>query len=142
MMVVQGLDARGLGTIQPIYSEPSTEEELPMLRLRLASLALASGLLFTLSGCFSTCEDGRLFPRLFRSNSAPVYGASGECDCHSSRMPPITDTGAFPGQAFTMPAGSNPTMPIPITNFPSNQPPQILKVPQAQPTPFVPLPAN
>ena len=100
-----------------------------MLRLRLAYFALASGFLFTLSGCCSFCEDGRLFPRLFRSNSAPVMGMPGDCGCHSAMLPPTSEMGTGP---MLMTPGS---YPVPITNVPSNPPPKIL---QAQPTPFSP----
>jgi hypothetical protein len=135
MMVRQGLDARGLGTVRLFFSEQLTEEELPMLRLRLACLALASGLLFTLPGCCSFCEEGRLFPRLFnhRSMSMPT----GECECHSAHLPPMMDAAAQ-GPILTPPAFPGQTVPIPITNLPANQPPQIFKAPQATPTPYVP----
>jgi hypothetical protein len=125
--------------MQLFLSEPSTEEEIPMLRLRLAFLALASGLLFTLPGCCSFCEDGRLFPRLFnhRSMSMPTHGLPGECECHSAHMPPMMDAAAQ-GPILTAPGVAGQTVPIPITNFPGNQPPQAFKVPQASPTPYVP----
>jgi hypothetical protein len=112
-----------------------------MLRLRLASLALASGLLFLLSGCASTCEDSRFFPRLFRSNSMSYpasHGMPGECECHNSQFAPGMEMSTLPGPMFPQSAGVNQTMPIPITNIPPNQPPQIFKVPQALPTPYAP----
>lgn len=116
-----------------------------MLRLRLASLALASGLLFTLSGCTSTCEDSRLFPRLFRSSSmsqSAIQGMPGECDCQQGvhgahQLPPMMDSASMPGPMWSSQTGPN-AVPIPITNIPANQPPQIFKIPQAQPTPFSP----
>ena len=110
-----------------------------MLRIRLASLALAGGLLFTMSGCCSFCEDGKMFPRLFRSNSSThsgMEGMHGGCDCHSAHMPQME--GAVQGPFLTAPGVAGTTMPIPITNIPANQPPQIFKVPQSSPTPYVP----
>jgi hypothetical protein len=135
MMVMQGIDARGLGTVQWCFSEQLTEEDLPMLRLRLAFLALASGLLFTLSGCCSFCEERPLFPRLFSRSS--MSRPTGECECHSAHLPQMMDAAAQ-GPILTTPGGAGQTVPIPITNFPSNQPPQIFKTPQAPPTPYVP----
>ncbi len=118
-----------------------------MRRIRLASLALACGLLTTLSGCCGFCEDGRLFPRLFRTNyhrpildrfHGPAGAAHPECECmHGPQLPP-TD---FPaGQIITMPPAGMPMSPIPITNIPAaqQQAPNILKVPQAAPTPYFP----
>jgi hypothetical protein len=72
MILVRGPDAQGHATIRPVFSEPTTEEEFTMLRLRLAYLALASGVLMTLSGCASTNScggGGGMFPRLFRQRS-------------------------------------------------------------------------
>jgi hypothetical protein len=131
--------------------EQTLEEEYSMRRLRLASLALACGLLSTLSGCCAFCEDGRMFPRLFRSSSQrPIldrlHGNTGsigayhqpECDCqHGAHMPAPDFQG---GQIFTMPPTGMPVgpTPIPITNIPASQPPNILKVPQAAPTPYFP----
>jgi hypothetical protein len=135
MMVMQGIDARGLGTVQLFFSEQLTEEDLPMLRLRLACLTLASGLLFTLSGCCSFCEEGRLFPRLFHSSS--MSRPIGECECHSAHLPQMMDATAQ-GPILTTPGAAGQTVPIPITNLPTNQPPQIFKAPQAAPTPYVP----
>ena len=113
-----------------------------MLRLRLASLALASGLMFTLSGCCSFCEDGKFtFPRLFRSNSSSRifgHGDGAECECHGSHLTGMMDAASMSGPGITMPAASSQAVPIPITNIPANQPPQIFKVPQASPTPYVP----
>jgi hypothetical protein len=134
-MVMQGIDARGLGNVQLFFSEQLTEEDLPMLRLRSACLALSGGLLFTLSGCCSFCEEGRLFPRLFHysSMSRPI----GECECHSAHLPQMMDAAAQ-GPILTTPGVAGQTVPIPITNMPANQPPQIFKAPQAPPTPYVP----
>jgi len=135
MMVRQGLDARGLGTVQFFFSEQLTEEDLPMLRLRLACLALASGLLFTLSGCCSFCEESRLFPRLF--NRSSMCGPTGECECRSAHLPQMMDAAAQ-GPILTTPGVAGQTVPVPITNLPANQPPQIFRAPQAPPTPYVP----
>jgi len=139
MMVMPGLDARGLATRESVFSEQTKEEEPTMLRLRLASLALASSLLL-LSGCSSLCEDGRMFPRLFnRSSSRPAMTEGVDCECHSSPwtkgvpMPMPLGQGPFPAPSMA----SNGTPPIPITNIPANQPP-IFKVPQAPPTVYVP----
>jgi hypothetical protein len=119
-----------------------------MLRSRLASLAVACGLFFTVSGCCSFCEDGRF--RLFRSN----YGSGSPgifshhqappCECNQGAMPGIFDTASSHGPALMTPTSSNPTMPsptmpIPITNVPTNQPPQVFKLPMAAPTPYVPV---
>jgi hypothetical protein len=134
-MLMQGIDARGLGTVQWFFSEQLTEEDLPMLRLRLAFLALASGLLFTLSGCCSFCEERPLFPRLFNRSSMSIR--TGECECHSAHSPQMMDAGAQ-GPILITPGGAGQTVPIPITNIPANQPPQIFKAPQAPPTPYVP----
>jgi len=112
-----------------------------MLRLRLASLALASGFLFMLSGCCSFCEDGRLFPRLFPStsmSSGAIHGMPGDCGCQSSQFPPGMEMSTLPGPQFPQAVGANQTVPIPITNLPPNQPPQVFKVPQAMPTPYNP----
>jgi len=108
-----------------------------MLRLRLACLALTGGLFFTLSGCCSVCEEGRLFPRLF--NNCSMSRPTGECECRSAQLPPMMDTGAQ-GPILTTPGGAGQTvpMPIPITNVPANQPPPFFKAPQATPTPYVP----
>ena len=111
-----------------------------MLRLRLASLALASGLLFTLSGCCSFCEDSRLVPRLFNRSSMSCQncGQPGGCECHSPPMPHMMDP-AVQGPILTTPGGPGQTVPIPITNLPPNQPPPPnFRVPQASPTPYVP----
>jgi hypothetical protein len=108
-----------------------------MLRLRLAFLALASGLLFTLSGCCSFCEDGRLFPRLFHSDSTSLHGTPADCECHSAHLPHMLDAGVS-GPVLPAPGWAGQTMPIPITSVPANQPPQLFKVPQAPPTAYVP----
>ena len=112
-----------------------------MLRLRLSSLALASGLMFTLSGCCSFCEEGRMFPRLFPSSSmsmSGMHGMPGECECHGAHSMPIgMDSASMPGPMWPVQSVPNASQ-IPITNIPANQPPQIFKIPQAQPTPFNP----
>jgi hypothetical protein len=110
-----------------------------MFRLRLASLALAAGLLVTMSGCCSFCEDGRF--RLFRSNSMSFTGSGGvssECECHSAHLPPGMSSASLPGTMFPSQVSAGQTVPIPITNMPPSQPPQIFKVPQAAPTPYSP----
>jgi hypothetical protein len=106
-----------------------------MLRLRLACLALAGGLLFTLSGCCSFCEEGRLFPRLF--NHCSMSRPNGECECRSANLPQMMDA-PVQGPILTTPGVTGQTVPIPITNLPTNQPPQFFKAPQATPTPYVP----
>ena len=104
-----------------------------MLRLRLACLALATGFVFTLSGCYSTCEDGRLFPRLFRSARPTMHD---DCDCHNAHMPgPMMDPAAQ--GPILMPGATGSTVPI-IRNTPPGQPPQVFKVPTAPSTPYVP----
>lgn len=124
-----------------------------MRRLRLASLALASTILLTVSGCASTnsCDDGggRFFSRMFnRSSSSPglfsrgnggMFHGGAECDCQQPGFPPgmmvPPGQGPFIGP---MPHGvSNPNPPIPITNAHANQPP-FLKVPNAPPTAYSP----
>jgi hypothetical protein len=121
--------------MQGINSEPSTEEDIPMLRIRLASVALASGLLFLASGC-NTCGEGRFFPRLFSSHSMSAPSMESECGCHSAHLPQMMD--GAPGQMMTMPTAAGQTVPIPITNVPTSQPPQVFKVPMAAPTPYIP----
>ncbi len=111
-----------------------------MLRLRLAYLALASGVIMTLSGCYSTCDSGPVFSRFFSSRCC---GASSEtCGCssqHSSQMP----------QMFDVPPGQGPFMgpppmpmpgPIPIGAQGPTLPPIVTKVPQAPPVAYNPLP--
>ncbi|MSQ95750.1 MAG: hypothetical protein EXR98_14510 [Gemmataceae bacterium] len=107
-----------------------------MFRARLASLALALGFLFTLSGCCAFCEDGKLFPRLFHHGSrhGVFSGHRGECECQGgAHMPPIMGSAQHSGPIFT---GS--TGPIPITNIPVTQVPNTFKVPNANPTPYSP----
>jgi hypothetical protein len=142
MIGVQGFGPRSLGTVQVISSEQTTEEDLPMLRLRLASLALACGFLLALSGCRSPCDDGGPF-RLFRSNyeggglfGGRHRGGGGDCPCSNGQTPPFMDA-AHSGPILTTPTVSNGNVPIPITNIPSSQPPNIFKVP-ATPTPYHP----
>jgi hypothetical protein len=112
-----------------------------MLRLRLASLALASGLMLMLSGCNTCSEDGRMFPRLFGTTSmrpAGSYGLPGECECHGAHsMPPVMDSASMPGPMWPVQSGPNASQ-IPITNVPANQPPQMFPVPQARPVPYNP----
>lgn len=108
-----------------------------MLRLRLAGLALACGIAFTLTGCRSMCEEGRLFPRLFNHNSmSPLRWQGAECECHHGHMPPGFE--AAHGPVLVQPGTVGTTMP-PITNVPvTSQPPQVFKVPSAPATPYVP----
>ena len=139
MMEVQGLDGWGRGT-KHLLSELTTEEDLTMLRLRLAYLALASGVLFTLSGCCSFCENGRftLFPN--RTAGYASYGGA-DCDCHNTFMSPAP-TMMMQGPVTTMPmtATAQPQMPtqIPITDVPTTPRPQLFRVPNAPPTAYVP----
>ncbi len=114
-----------------------------MLRVRLASLALACGFMFTLSGCCAFCEDGKLFPRLFRSNHGGglglLHGHRGaDCECApGGHMPPILGSAGQSGAIFTsVPSGSSSA--IPITNIPVTQTPNAFKAPNAIPTPYVP----
>ena len=103
-----------------------------MLRIRLASLALATGLLFSMSGCCSMNEEGRLFPRLFNHSSMSAPRHQGECECHGAGFPP----GVEMSQGPIMP-GAVQTMP-PITTLPANQTPQAFKNPPANSVPWVP----
>ena len=111
-----------------------------MLRRRMAFMALACGFLFTLSGCCTFCEDGRLFPRLFRSNYAGpgLFHGNAECECNTMPHPPIMDSAALPGPSWMPPRPATSQTPIPITNVPGNQPPALFKVPPAAPTPYAP----
>ena len=106
-----------------------------MLRLRLASLALASGVLFTLSGCTSSCEREPLFSRLFDRSSSyrPMSHSSAECECHNLFMGPMPTMMSSQGTMTTMPSSATS---IPITNIPQGQPPMLFK--NAAPTPYVP----
>lgn len=104
-----------------------------MLRHRLAFLALATGFLFTLSGCCSFCEDGRMFPRLFNHSARSGPAMQAECDCQNPHMM-MMDPALSKGPILTTPGS---TVPI-ITNVPANQPPQVFKVPTAPTTPYVP----
>lgn len=106
-----------------------------MLRLRLAILALACGFVFTLSGCRSTCDDDRLFPRLFRSNSMSQPRGHGECECQHGQMPHMMESAQ--GPILTTPGMAGTTMPT-ITTVPANQPPVFSKIPLAPATPYVP----
>ena len=108
-----------------------------MLRLRLILLALASGMLMTLTGCRSTsCDEGRLFPRLFHNTSRARTTEGMDCECQKPGWP--AGVGVPSGQGpFIFPGAGMPSNPsIPITNV--NTPPSLLKVPSATPTPFVP----
>ncbi len=105
-----------------------------MLRLRMASLALASGVLFTLSGCYSMCDSGPLFPRL--SGYAPLSRPHPECECHNSFMGPTPTMISSQGSMTTMPSSATQ---IPVTNIPTGgQPPQLFKSQNAVPGPWVP----
>jgi hypothetical protein len=120
-----------------------------MRRLHLASLAVASTLLLTLSGCASTsCDDGgRFFSRLFNRSSSSsmggmhgggMYGGGADCECQRPGWP--QGMSVPPGQGpFLMPStqsAANPTPAIPITN--THGQPSFLKVPNAPPTAYVP----
>jgi hypothetical protein len=109
-----------------------------MLRLRLAFLALASGMLMTVSGCLSSnsCYQERepIFHRLFRSNRPT--GMDCECCQHGGQFPQTFDVP--PGQGpFIGPVPGAASGPIPITNTPGT-PPIINRIPNAAPTPFNP----
>jgi hypothetical protein len=110
-----------------------------MLRLRLLSLALASGLLLALSGCASNncCEERpSLFPRLFQHSLRP--GAMpADCECHRANV--------IPGPEFPAPM-PGPLMPgatgVAVPNgFPTNLPPKVINIPESPRTPYSP-PAN
>jgi hypothetical protein len=114
-----------------------------MLRLRLTCLALATGFVFTLSGCYSMCEDGRLFPRLFNHCSRSGPTKNGDCECQNGSAPwngpmpgPMMDPAIGKGPIL-MPGTPDSTVPI-IRNVPPSQPPQVFKVPTAPSTPYVP----
>src|SRR5262249_4597210 len=118
---------RGLGTV--VFSEQSTEEDLPMLRLRLASLALATGFLVTLSGCMSTstsCNDGgcRIFQRLFNRTSNRGPTGHGDCECQGGMLPFMLEP-AVQGPIRPGPTATGPGAPI-IRNMPPGQP-QVFK---------------
>ena len=106
-----------------------------MLRLRLGSLALAGGVLFTLSGCCSCCESGSMFSRLFNRSAGygPTSRSGPECECHNnSFMGPTPQMISSQGAMPTMPSTS-----IPVTTIPAGQPP-LFKNQYAAPVPFVP----
>lgn len=110
-----------------------------MLRLRSGLTALASGLLLTFTGCFSSnpCDSGPMFPRLFGSRSSPASYSMPDCECgHSSFMSPSSTT-IMQGPALTMPAPMPMSSAVPtITNVPVTQP-QTFKMPAAG-VPYVP----
>lgn len=119
-----------------------------MLRLRSAYLALASGVLMTLSGCLNTnsCDSGGgMFPRLFRSArptvvSGGVGGFDHDCECHSAHMPRTFDVPPGQGPFIGPPPAPMPptSAPIPITTIPNTAPPIITRSPVAVPTPYNP----
>jgi hypothetical protein len=96
-------------------------------------LALASGVLATLSGCTSMCDSGPMFPRLFDRSSSYGMRSSAECECHNSYMAPMPTMISSQGTMTTMPSSATS---IPITNIPQGQPPMLFK--NAAPTPYVP----
>jgi hypothetical protein len=121
-----------------------------MLRLRLASLALASGLLLTASGCLSSsgcfsssgCDSsGPMFPRLFhRSESQSAMMGGTGCECQRSAWPQGVEVPAGQGP-FLMPGAVStpPTSSIPIVNVPTGTPQSLpLKAPPAPPTAYFP----
>jgi hypothetical protein len=136
MMLMPGLDARGPATIRPVFSEPTTEEDMTMLRLRLAYLALASGVLMTLSGCYSsTCDRPPMFPNLFRSNRVPVM-SEGDCPCqHAAQMPSTFEVPPGQGPFIGPPPGA---MSGPILNPQPGLPPVLNKMQSAPPTAYTP----
>jgi hypothetical protein len=97
-----------------------------MLRIRLASVAVALGFLVTLSGC--STHDGPLFPRVHDFFVRPSETA---CECQAGNLPP-----EFAGQGPVLMAPGQ-TMPT-ITTVPSSQPPQSFKAPSATTTPYFP----
>jgi hypothetical protein len=101
----------------------------------LAYLALASGVMITLSGCFSTCDSGSMFPRL--SSRYGLSGETGDCGCaHASHGAPVFDVP--PGQGpFIGPPPAPVPGPIPIGAQPP-LPPIVTKTPQAAPVPYFP----
>jgi hypothetical protein len=111
-----------------------------MLRLRLAYLALASGLLTIVTGCGSStlcCREEPMFPRLFRGNRTAATEYGGDCNCQSGAQFPQTFE-VPPGQGpFIGPTPGPASGPIPITNLPTN-PPIINRIPSAPPTPYSP----
>ncbi len=109
-----------------------------MLRLRLAFLGLASGVLMTLSGCYSTCEREPLFGGMFRSNRVPVM-SEGDCPCqHAAQMPTVFDVP--PGQGpFIGPTPGPAVMSGPMLNPPPpGLPPVLNKMQPAPPTAYSP----
>ena len=107
-----------------------------MLRLRLAYLALASGVMMTLSGCFSTCDSGPTFSRFFSSRC----GTSSECGCpcqHSAQMPQMFDVPPGQGPFMGPPPAPMPGA-IPIGAQGPNLPPIVTKTPQAPPVAYNP----
>ena len=108
-----------------------------MLRLRLAYLALASGVLMTLSGCYSTCDREPMFPGLFRSNRVPVM-SEGDCPCqHASQMPSVFDVPPGQGPFIGPPPGPG-VMSGPILTPPGSLPPVVNKMQSAPPTAYSP----
>jgi hypothetical protein len=116
-----------------------------MLRLRLALFGLVGGMLLPLSGCFSMGDDCSMFPRLFScSLFRPRMMAADCCECsggcNSGYAPRLVETPVTtPGPFLAPPPAPVPgqTVPIPITNVPPTAP-QIMRVPSAAPTPYIP----
>ena len=100
-----------------------------MFRIRLASVALALGLMCTASGCFF--NEGPMFPRI-----SSFFHRTNECECQTGQT-----AGHLPPEfAPPMPAPvlGHGAPPIPtITTVPATQPPQMLKGP-AVTTPYFP----
>ena len=110
-----------------------------MLRLRLACLALASGMMVTASGCSTCCDSGPMFPRLSSSSWFAPRTPHADCECNSAYAPRMTEMPVGQGPFLVPPPTAvNQTMPIPITNIPPATPPQIMKVPPAPPTAYIP----
>jgi hypothetical protein len=114
-----------------------------MSRLRLTSLALASGLLVNLSGCvsYNPCSEP-LFPRLSTWVNRPVtHAAPAECECHSSHLTPGMDFGVMQGPVFPGTV-QGPVFPGTVQGpvFPGTvQGPQMI-VPQPQQIPITNMP--
>ena len=86
-----------------------------------------------------------MFPRLFPPRTTSYAPHTGECECHNSFMAPppsaMVGMSSSQGPILTQPAAaSTQTMPIPITNLPSGQVPQMFRYPNAPPTAYVPSP--
>src|SRR5690349_3726278 len=108
-------------------------EETPMVRLRLATLAVAAGL-GLVGGCMTVSQCpllGRFRAHPAGDCGAPGGGANGEAPILER---PVLN-GAIPGGPTTVPA---PFMTPQNTIPPLASPPRLTPQPQAQPTPYTP----